>query len=554
MIFFTMFIFRVMPDLGKDSQALFARILRFFRMRSANRYSFSKFTENRLAMRDAARIRCRLLIGLAGILLLPGSSLAQRDPLEFHQQQYQKKLDEFRRKLDEIAKIAEQNGYVAAADKIRTLAAPIDPEVLQSVPLPEKVQGDLPPNLAESEKAWRVPLQHAREQFANDLYYLSRRALTAKHPTYAYRLIQETARHNPDHVVARRMLGYVRAEDDWVTPYAAKQRANRYVWHEKYGWLLKTQVERYDQGQRFYEGRWMPAEREAGIRQDFDKAWEVRTENFLIKTNYSLEEGVQLAIAMEEYHQFFQVTFAAFFQTPEQIEQLFSGAVATRNRPTKKPHVVHFYRSQQEYIQRLQSKFPQIAITNGLYNVDDRISHFYHDPASQNRSTMYHEATHQMFYETDSRDRHIAPDADFWIVEGIACYMESLQKKDGQYELGNPRHIRFDAARYRLLNDRYYVKLASFSQMGMKVFQADPNIARNYSQASGQAHFFMHYENGKYREALIEHLSQIYRANLRGSGVLRVQTLAELTQVSFAELDDQYIHYCEQQENALRAP
>lgn len=54
-------------------------------------------------------------------------------------------------------------------------------------------------------------------------------------------------------------------------------------------------------------------------------------------------------------------------------------------------------------------------------------------------------------------------------------------------------------------------------------------------------HFFMHYDGGRYRDALIEHLSEIYRAGPRQR--LAVRSLAELTGTSYPELDQQYLEY-----------
>ena len=64
--------------------------------------------------------------------------------------------------------------------------------------------------------------------------------------------------------------------------------------------------------------------------------------------------------------------------------------------------------------------------------------------------------------------------------------------------------------------------------MGMQEFQSSRDIAKRYSQAAGLAHFFMHYDNGRYRDVLIEHLSEIDRAGPR-QGRASVRLSAELT-------------------------
>ena len=74
------------------------------------------------------------------------------------------------------------------------------------------------------------------------------------------------------------------------------------------------------------------AEREAANRSDFHHAWKIRTEHFEIVTDYSLERGVELGVALEDFHRFFVREFAAFFNTPQQMQALFNaGAANTRD-------------------------------------------------------------------------------------------------------------------------------------------------------------------------------------------------------------------------------
>ncbi len=146
-----------------------------------------------------------------------------------------------------------------------------------------------------------------------------------------------------------------------------------------------------------------------------------------------------------------------------------------------------------------------------------------------------------MFYENLRECRIVALEANFWIVDGIACYMESYHAENGQCSVGDPHHIRIQNARERVVLDNYYVPLEKFAAMGMNAFQRSPEIRKNYSQAAGLAHFFMHYEGGRYRDALIEHLAEIYHTTGRQRAI--VKSLDELTGVSFADLDRQYVEY-----------
>ncbi|MEX1097385.1 MAG: DUF1570 domain-containing protein [Planctomycetales bacterium] len=439
-------------------------------------------------------------------------------------------------RLEELAVFCAEHDLLDEAARIRKLSQPRADEQSGSDALPRKVQEDASAGLSAEPAHVAKSLHRIRSEHANQLYLLSRRA-GSKFPSYAYRLVREVAAFDPDHVAARRILGYVRNGDEWITPFE-KQKSLREVWHDKYGWLPKAHVKRYQNGERYVQGRWMSVAQEAEIRRDFRNAWHIRTEHFLVKTNYSLERGVEVARKLEAFHEYFFRTFAGFFHTPDQLQKLFDGGSTRSPRPAvPRPYVVHYYRTKDEYQKTLIDRIPQIGITNGLYYTTDRVAYFYHDENVE--PTLYHEATHQMFYECVPGERMIADAANFWIVEGIACYLESFRAEDGKTSIGDPHYVRFVAARFRYLQDEYYVPLAQFASRGMREFQSDTqNIARNYSQASGLAHFFMHHDGGRYRDALVTHLAQLYTPR-----PVQVQSLAELTGVSFAELDRQYGEY-----------
>jgi hypothetical protein len=128
----------------------------------------------------------------------------------------------------------------------------------------------------------------------------------------------------------------------------------------------------------------------------------------------------------------------------------------------------------------------------------------------------------------------IARQGNFWIVEGIAMIMESLQKEDGYCVLGDFNDVRLHAARFRLLHDKFYVPLDDFVGYGMDKLQKDPHIGTLYSQAAGLTHFLIFYDGGRYRDALVSYLQLIY------SGRDNHDSLSELTGQSYDRLDKQY--------------
>lgn len=495
-----------------------------------------------------------VLVLLVLFLLMSQQTFAQSTrALEVYQNQYKNLNAEFVNDLKQLAQSCQNNqqsdGVQAIADLIKKLQK-FDP---QSNTLPREVRPDIPLNLPANERIWKLKLRNLQETQANNLFLFSRKVLHAGFPSYAYERILETAFLNPDHRSVRQILGYVRNGDQWMTPFEKEMKTRKQQWHPKYGWLSATHFDRYEKGERYVNGRWKSAAQEAEIRRDFRNAWEIKTEHFLIKTNHSLEMGVKLATEMEDFYRYFHQTFVGFFNTPEQLKKLFEGA---RNpflrRKSNHQHVMHYYSTREEYIQRLQKEIPQISVTHGIYLFGDRVSHFYHRPDAQgDLGTLYHEATHQLFYETGSfrKSRQVGEKNHFWAIEGIACYMESFEKKGDVYRAGNPNHIRFNAARFRLLNDNYYIPLETFTAMGRHAFQHSPDISPNYSQASGLSHFFMHANGRDYRDAFIKQLTQLYSFNSRVRN--NADSLEALTGLSYTELDQQYKTYSAGMRKAL---
>ncbi len=452
--------------------------------------------------------------------------------------------------LERIAQNCELRDLKAIAAQVRRLAQPAHPDVLRFEPLPRSVQPPLPGDLSENEKLARSQLREQRKEYAAKLDSLAQRAVKAGFPSYAFTLVREAVFHDSDLERPRRLLGYVRYKDEWVSPFERGKLGKNEVWTDQFGWLPAAHVTRYQNNERYYNARWMPVAQEEELRSDFRQAWEIRTEHYLLKTNVGLQRGVALAMALESFHTFFQQTFAAFFSDPEQLRKLFANPLLA-GKATKQ-FEVHFFKSRDEYIQRLSGKYKkQIEITNGLYDVDDRIVYSFQNPNEPAETTLFHEATHQLLAAHLKPSPIIASTANFWLIEGIACYIESFELRPDGASLGDPRYIRFEAARQLALKDRYYLKLRDFTAMGKDQFQSHPRISNNYSQASGLVHFFMHFEEGQYRDALVEHLRQMYQQAVTPRQ--RVDSLEDLTGIEFNELDRQYLKYVSELEQAVKS-
>jgi hypothetical protein len=194
---------------------------------------------------------------------------------------------------------------------------------------------------------------------------------------------------------------------------------------------------------------------------------------------------------------------------------------------------VVLFRDRDEYIRQLARFEPQIAVSVGYYMQGQKTAFFYAGDQSA-LTTWVHEATHQFFQETGSTAPAVGERSNFWIVEGIALYMESLRSGPGFRTAGGLDASRLQFARYRALTRSFYVPWKQLATYGRQTLQRDDDIRRLYSQAAGLAHFLMHANGRRYQPVLMKYLQAVYE------GRDRETTLAELTGVGFEQLDREY--------------
>lgn len=177
--------------------------------------------------------------------------------------------------------------------------------------------------------------------------------------------------------------------------------------------------------------------------------------------------------------------------------------------------------------------------TTGIYISRRRTAYFF-VPESENAkpafddTVMFHEAVHQLFNETSQVIAMPGEKQNFWLIEGIACYFESLAERDGSLMLGGLDAERTNAARVRLFNDNFYLPLAELCGMRRLSVQRDPRIAPIYTQSAGLTHFLIHSDRGSRRHGLLAALKAVY------NGRDDVGTLSGSLNQSYTDLDSAY--------------
>ena len=448
-----------------------------------------------------------------------------------------KVVDQYTAEVKQLAQWCSERGLGEQEKQTLRWLGPRDPYKMFVYSLPQKVGEEKPPQGASAEVLeWHGRLTKLRTRHANDLFDLARRAVRARQASLAFDLVLAAIRANPDHEAVRRLLGYQKYNGTWRTAWEVRKLRGGDVWHEKFGWLPKSYVTRYERGERLQKGRWISAEEDVRLHADIQSGWDIESEHYTIRTNLVIEAGVQLGLKLERLFRIWQQLFVRYYATEAQVLAMFDGRIRSRHVPPR--FDVVYFRDREDYNRSLRASMPLIDTSIGAYVQQTRRAYFFAGEGYDER-TLYHEATHQLFHQSRPVAPNVGQRANFWIVEGISLLMESLHREDGYDVLGGLDDARMYAARYRFLEDEFYVPLDEFTGFGMRQFQTDERVATLYSQAAGLTNFLVFYDEGRYRDAMVTYLRAIY------SGRHNAGTLSRLTGESYEELDKQYRQFIE---------
>jgi hypothetical protein len=203
-----------------------------------------------------------------------------------------------------------------------------------------------------------------------------------------------------------------------------------------------------------------------------------------------------------------------------------------KNEPAQLRHRVILYRDKREYVASLIRIEPAIEVTNGLYHAPNRTAYFF----SAEATILFHEGTHQILAERFFHEKQPTFHNNFWVVEGIALFMETLKIEDKRYTIGDILADRLYAAKYQFERG-YNLPIRRLTAMSAAEIQSSKDLLPIYRQSVTLTHWLMLAEEGRYRGALFELLWRTYRNEATP------ETLSELTGLSYEELDVRYAEF-----------
>lgn len=393
------------------------------------------------------------------------------------------------------------------------------------------------------EKLWKV----ARTAALQDRFHVTDQALRA------------IVVHDTNQPEAWRLLGYVAVKDGWATPYAHAQLEKGRVSHPTFGWLDKEWVEPLARGQlpvgvepRSRKVAWGPASEANAAHASWENAWEVVTEHFRVKSNVDFDQAVAFGRKLEAFYQFF------FSQMADLIGPELPLAKRWRiktMRPIASPivHHVAYFAEKDQYVRELTPlEGESIAESIGYYrrppqNASGRqrggrgMSYFFQDKDGQLsvESTLYHEASHQLLFETAGRDRLEANRGHYWLFEGLGTCFETVQVIDGkEIRFGVPIGARMDVARQRVLKEHSITPYEVFEAYGQTGFNLKSKIYDHYAESMALTLYFLCGTDARTRDIFLDYARDAYKGRLRGG-----RGLADRLGQKPGEIDEGLIRY-----------
>lgn len=232
------------------------------------------------------------------------------------------------------------------------------------------------------------------------------------------------------------------------------------------------------------------------------------TEHFTLLSDCSADRATDVILKLERFYHVWTQLFFPLWKERDHWDH--SQAASSRRNAIK--HRVVLFANAARYQQILSTEGPVVSRSTGFYSDLKRIA-FFHDGSGDDSATRVHELTHQLMSEaTDARPRYRPGDRrDFWLVEGIACFMESTMFHDHYATIGGWQASRLSFTRHRVLSFGDELPLALLQGEGRAVVQQRNDLSRWYSFAAAYTHRIIDEDDGEGLLNLLHRLGTVYQ-------------------------------------------
>ncbi|MFO0958002.1 MAG: DUF1570 domain-containing protein [Isosphaeraceae bacterium] len=450
-----------------------------------------------------------------------------------------------------------RRGDAGRAGSIRDLADPAvasNSALIRIKPLPEVVPGGGGGLASRPPAALDPEVSAIRDRAAEELFQLAGQAARANRVAVADACLRGVIDRQPDHSEARRLLGYVRHQGGWASPFAVEMLRKKKVDHPVFGWIDSDWVPRLEQGElpgRVVNGKpeqWLPAAQADAMRSDIRRGWEINTAHFSIRTDVPLDKAIAFGRKLEHFREAFHASVGDIFGAEAPLVRRFQN----KSVPSVKPHEVWYFATKAEYVDHLRPTHGDgVELELGRYDPSPRRgspgrSYFYRDDSGPIPidATVYHEASHQILFESGVRTGYEGNLGQYWVFEGLGTYFETLEiAEDGTIELGGFVGPRLSVARQRIHDQAEIVPLTKLLGMNRSQFDGSSggDVYLHYAQAMALAVFLMHGEGGRYRPAFLDYAGDAYRGNYRRG--TKAEPLPERLGISAERLQEEFRRY-----------
>jgi len=251
---------------------------------------------------------------------------------------------------------------------------------------------------------------------------------------------------------------------------------------------------------------------------------QIDTPHLTVFSHADADATREVATDLERCYWIWTQMFFPLWEGGAQVETLLRGvdenvdivayleSQASRITVRRKLRVVLF-RDANEYRQTLGAFVPGVERSTGYYS-DDRETIFLYVGQGYDVATRRHEMVHQLFREATrsslGRERP-GEQTNFWLIEGIAGYFESLRISGGLATVGGWDAPRLQFARYRMLVGGDTMPFDELAADGRQAAQQRPDIARWYAHAITQTHHLLDRGDVSSRRWIYHQLARMYK-------------------------------------------